>query len=83
PGLPEVTASGGSYTDPCNSATIRYWSHYYPRNFHGLNTMVPRIGKLSSEGYFYRAANSILDVHFFDLGLLFADGFESGDSDRW
>lgn len=81
--LPEVTATGGSYTDPCNGSKIRYWSHYYSRNAHGLNEMVPRIGQLSSGGYFYRAAATILDVHALDPDLIFVDGFECGEVGAW
>ncbi len=88
PQLTELTAGGGSYDDPCNGEAVRYWSHYYPRNAHGLRSIVPRIGKMSPENYFYRAANSILDVHLYDgsatpLPGIFSDGFESGDTSRW
>jgi len=84
PGLPEVTAGGDSYSDPCNGSTIRYWSHYYSGNTHGLNNMVPRIGKLSSGGYFYRAAIAILDVHLVPPPpRIFSDGFETGDVTAW
>lgn len=68
PGLPEITAGGGSYTDPCNGSKIRYWSHYYSSNAQGLNNMVPRVGKFSAGGYFYRAAATILDVHLLGDG---------------
>jgi hypothetical protein len=68
-GLPEITASGGAYVDPCNSSTIRYWSHYYSENAHGLNNVSPRVGKFARNGYFYRAAETILDVHLLGDGV--------------
>jgi len=61
--LPEITQGGGTYADPCSGQTMSYWSHYYQHNHHGLNEMFPQVGKFSAQGYFYRAANSILDVH--------------------
>lgn len=85
-GLPEVTASGGSYTDPCNGAKIRYWSHYYHSNAQGLNNLTPRNGVMSSIGYFYRALGSVLDVHRRknpNPGAIFSDGFETGDTLEW
>lgn len=58
----EITASGGTYVDTCNGKRIDYWGDYYHRNDHGLRTFHPRVGKFSGS-YFYRAAQSILDVH--------------------
>ncbi len=63
PKMIELTTGGGAYNDPCNGAAIRYWSRYYPRNSHGLRSMIPRVGKMSPNDYFYRAANSLLDIH--------------------
>lgn len=65
-GLPasieEVTAGGGSYVDPCNGKTIDYWGRYYGGNSFGLREVQPRMGKLHGD-YFYRAGQTILDVH--------------------
>jgi|GEM_PF-4065406 len=58
----EITASGGTYVDQCNGKTVDYWGDYYQKNDHGLNAMHPRVGKFSGN-YFYRAAQTILDVH--------------------
>ncbi|MCP4658750.1 MAG: hypothetical protein GY856_25340 [bacterium] len=57
-----ITASGGTYVDQCNGKTIDYWGDYHHRNDHGMRTFHPRVGKFSGS-YFYRAAQSILDVH--------------------
>jgi len=62
PSLPEITSTGGSYVDPCNGQMIDYWGDYYSRNEHGLRELEPRIGKFSGN-YFYRAADTVLDVH--------------------
>ncbi len=39
-----------------------YWGWYYRRNPTGFNWVMPRVGKFYGE-YFYRAANSIFDIH--------------------
>lgn len=80
--LVEATAGSESYVDPCNGHQIRYWSHYYARNAQGLRGMHPRIGKFGPGGHFYRAAQTVLDVHVLPP-LIFADGFEGGDAGRW
>ncbi|HEV7670855.1 MAG TPA: PKD domain-containing protein [Thermoanaerobaculia bacterium] len=41
---------------------IGYWDYYYRRNPTGFNRIMPRMGKFENE-YFYRAAQSILDIH--------------------
>ncbi len=68
PTMTQVTDGGGFYNDPCSGDVIRYWSHYYPRNTHGLRSFIPRRGKVSGKDFFYRAANSILDIHVYDGG---------------
>ncbi len=56
-----------------------YWGWYYRSNVTGFNRVAPRMGKFYGS-YFYRAANSIFDVHqrVVDPDALFADGFECG-----
>ncbi len=63
---------------------VSYWGWYYWDNgVHGFNHVAPRMGKFSGE-YFYRAGHSIFDVHRWqDLGGIFLDGFESGDTSAW
>lgn len=41
---------------------IGYWDYYYRKNPTGFNRVMPRMGKFEGE-YFYRAAQSILDIH--------------------
>ncbi len=41
---------------------IGYWDYYYRRNPTGFNRIMPRMGKFEGE-YFYRAAQSIFDIH--------------------
>lgn len=65
PRFPEITDTGGTYTDACNGEEIGYWADYYPRNDKGLRSMNPRVAKFGGPdgAYLYRAAESILDVH--------------------
>jgi hypothetical protein len=44
--------------------------------------MRPLVGRFDG-AYFFRAGSGILDVHVRDTGLLFMDGFESGDASAW
>ena len=80
----EVTAGGPSYLDDCSGESVSYWSWYYPGNESGLNQYSPLAGVFRGR-YFYRTANSILDIHVWSPppALIFADGFESGDLDAW
>ncbi|MEM9598560.1 MAG: hypothetical protein AAGD06_30120, partial [Acidobacteriota bacterium] len=60
--ITEVTDGGGTYVDGCNGTTVDYWGDYYQRNDFGLRDFYPRTGKFSGN-YFYRAAQTVLDVH--------------------
>ena len=65
--ITEITDGGGTYTDSCSGNTVDYWGDYYANNGHGLRNLRPRVGKFKN-GYFYRAAFGILDVHVADTG---------------
>ncbi len=56
-----------------------YWGWYYRVNPTGFNAFAGRVGKFHGS-YFYRAANSIFDVHqrAVDPNAIFEDGFECG-----
>src|SRR6185295_4826556 len=41
---------------------IGYWDYYYRKNPTGYNRVMPRMGKFENE-YFYRATQSMLDIH--------------------
>lgn len=61
--LPEITAGGQTYTDPCNGlGPIGYWADYYTLNDHGSRNFVPNKGKFNG-GYFYRTTVATIDVH--------------------
>ncbi|MEM9290114.1 MAG: hypothetical protein AAGD01_00370 [Acidobacteriota bacterium] len=50
-------------TQVVDGQAISYWGWYYrPSGQFGFNRVQPRRGKVS-EGYFYRAAESIFDIH--------------------
>lgn len=80
----ELTEGGSSYVDPCSGQPVDYWGYYYPGNEHGLRNVTAQSGRLK-DGFLYRAAFGILDVH--RLGEIpaeiFSDGFESGDTSVW
>jgi hypothetical protein len=79
----EITDGGGSYTDACTGNTVDYWGDYYPGNGNGLRNVRPLVGRFDG-AYFYRAAFGILDVHVNEgAGVIFFDGFESGDTSAW
>lgn len=79
--LREITATGETYTDPCNGVgPIGYWADYYPQNHNGLRNFVPGKGHFYNQ-YFYRATTAVLDVHI--RTEIFRDGFESGDLSAW
>ena len=82
----EITASGGTYVDPCNGLGVDYWGTYYPQNHNGLRNISPQAGRFNGR-YFYRAAFGLLDVHVRQETTppseIFADGFESGDLSAW
>lgn len=79
--LPEITASGQTYVDPCNgSSPIGYWAAHYSQNHLGLRNFVPTMGRFRGR-YFYRTATAVLDVHI--RTEIFNDGFESGDVSAW
>ena len=82
--LPELTDGGGTYTDPCNGEQVGYFGDYFTGNEFGLRQFNPRHAIFNGE-YLYRAGKSILDIHHLrELpGVIFADGFESGDVSRW
>ncbi len=68
--LPEMTATGETYTDPCNGQTdIGYWSDYYIYNNHGLRNFVPHKGKFSGK-YFYRVTTATFDVHVREVSVI-------------
>lgn len=62
-----------------------YWGWYYRRNPTGFNFVGGRAGKFAG-AYFYRAANTLFDVHE-RVGavsnVIFSDGFESGGVGAW
>jgi len=71
-----------------------YWGWYYedcgapPQGGPGFNAFAPRGGRLGPGDVLYRAGFSILDSHQLlapppDPSLVFADGFESGDTSAW
>lgn len=79
--LPEITASGQTYVDPCNgSSPIGFWAAHYSQNHLGLRNFVPTMGRFRGR-YFYRTATAVLDVHV--RTEVFSDGFESGDLSAW
>ncbi|MEL7058532.1 MAG: hypothetical protein AAGN46_00755 [Acidobacteriota bacterium] len=67
--IPEITDSGGTYVDPCNGQIVDYWGDYYDANNFGMRNMHPRIG-VWNDGYFYRAAQTMLDVHVSTEGVV-------------
>lgn len=77
-------------TQPVEVGTATYWQWYYRPTPTGFNGVAPRMGKVSGQ-HFYRAAGSIFDVHRVappppprpPPGLIFADGFESGNTSKW
>lgn len=68
--IPEITATGGTYSDndqpntPCTTTHtgIGYWSHQYSNNRYGLRNFNPRKGVFNGN-YFYRVAQAVFDVH--------------------
>ncbi|MEL7058531.1 MAG: hypothetical protein AAGN46_00750 [Acidobacteriota bacterium] len=82
----EITAGGETYVDPCNGLVVDYWGDYYEANDAGLRNMHPRKGAFAGR-YFYRAAQSILDVHVLTEAvpspLIFRDGFEDATIGAW
>ena len=70
--ITEITDGGPTYLDYCVSpqgAPLDYWPYYYSANQFGFQNMQPQIGKFNPDnGFFYRAAYSILDVHIWDGG---------------
>ncbi|MCP3964683.1 MAG: hypothetical protein GY719_43200 [bacterium] len=89
-GSPIVDVRGEEYLDPNHSGPARridYWSSYYDQATDGFGALAPH-GGLFNSSYFYRVAQTMIDVHQFtgDVGdpdAIFADGFESGDTSRW
>ena len=78
PVIPEVTDGGPTCFDPVSATEIDYWGWY--DWFSGKRSQA---GVFDGQ-YFYRTASSFLDVHVLgDPGLVFADGFESGNISRW
>ena len=75
---PKATINvGGSVVD--------YWGYYYEGNASGYNQVMPRVAVFDGTNL-YRAAWTLFDIHSFldaDPNLLFADGFESGDTSAW
>jgi hypothetical protein len=59
-----------------------YWGWYYGGNPTGLAYHSPLMGRVAN-GYFYRAARSIFDIHQLVSAEIFADSFESGDTGNW
>ncbi len=54
---------------------IGYWDYYYRKNPTGFNRVMPRMGKFENE-YFYRAGQSILDIHKLTGGVAPTVDFE-------
>ncbi|MEM7356691.1 MAG: hypothetical protein AAF657_38095 [Acidobacteriota bacterium] len=83
-GGPIVDIRGEVYLDPGHSSPTRridYWSSYYDKSTDGLSAIAPHDG-LFHGVYFYRAAQSIFDIHQW-TGPIFSDGFESGNLSAW
>ena len=67
-GDPIVDVRGDFYLDQGHTnpqRRIDYWSSYYDQATDGYSAVSPHSGRFHGP-YFYRAAQSILDVHFFD-----------------
>jgi hypothetical protein len=61
--ISEITATGQTYTDPCNGlGPIGYWASYYEFNDLGYRNFNPRKGKFAGR-YFYRVTHATFDVH--------------------
>jgi hypothetical protein len=88
---PQELGAGGSVLDWPNEGGFPdpyptdYWSWYYDGNPTGYSFVMPRRGRVK-DGYFYRAAWTLFDVHEIagpGPEIVFADGFESGDVSAW
>ena len=76
---------GGSFPDPTVPEwNIDYWTYYYAQATSGYSLFGPQHGMFHGR-YFYRAAQSVFDVHRYTgpTPQLFVDGFESGDTGQW
>lgn len=81
--LRELTATGGTYNDPCDNAVVDYFGDYYDLNEYGLRDFVPRHAVFTGP-YLYRAAESVFDIHVRGtFSAVFADGFEDGTCQSW
>lgn len=87
----DLSAGGGTYTDPCNGTRVDYLGRYNMGNHVGVNEFHPRHAVVAG-GRLYRAGESLLDVHALTLpppgepeddGVIFHDGFERGDTAAW
>ncbi len=94
-GGPVVDVRGEAYLDPSHASPRRridYWSSYYDQSTGGFSTFAPHEGRFHG-AYFYRAAQTVFDVHRWiepeppppapPSGTIFADGFESGGVAAW
>ena len=92
------TGEGGPYetlldvTDP--TAPVRlggdaYWGWYYTLHPTGFNFISPARAKIGDGGFLCRTMKAVFDVHQIvapippPTGLIFADGFESGNIGGW
>jgi hypothetical protein len=78
----EVSPKG---TINVGGSLVDYWGYYYEGNASGYNQVMPRVAVFDGTNL-YRTAWTLFDIHSFaeaDPNLLFADGFESGDTGAW
>ncbi|MCP3958665.1 MAG: hypothetical protein GY719_12500 [bacterium] len=80
-----VDVRGEDYLDPNHSGPSRridYWSSYYDQSTDGLSAISPH-GGLFNGSYFYRVAQTLLDVHQFTGDIPPDADIQATSSNRW